>query len=73
MDANRLRRAALWLAAAAGASVLALAGYALALVPFTPLVECLLAARVDKPSVLLAADGSVLATFRRTPREWLPL
>jgi penicillin-binding protein 1A len=73
MDANRLRR---WLRpAAAGllAAVLLLAGYALALVPFTPSVERLLAARDDKPSVLLAADGSLLATFRRTPREWLPL
>ncbi len=73
MDANRLRRAALWAGGALLAGVLALAGYALALVPFTPSVEGLLAARGDKPSVLLAADGSVLATFRRTPREWLPL
>jgi penicillin-binding protein 1A len=73
MDANRLRRAALWAAAALAAGVLVLAGYALALVPFTPAVDGLLAARDDKPSVLLAADGSLLATFRRTPREWLPL
>ncbi|WP_298828418.1 transglycosylase domain-containing protein [uncultured Piscinibacter sp.] len=54
-------------------AVLLLVGYALVLLPFTPAVDKLLAARDDKPSVLLAADGSVLATFRRTPREWVPL
>ncbi|WP_181178971.1 penicillin-binding protein 1A [Methylibium rhizosphaerae] len=53
--------------------VLLLAGYTLALVPLTPDVQGMLKARDEKPSVLLAADGSVLATFRRTNREWLPL
>jgi penicillin-binding protein 1A len=68
-----LRRAgrigALALAAAAGA----LALYALLLVPFTPSVEGVLKARDERPSVLLAADGSVLTTFRRTNREWIKL
>jgi len=45
----------------------------LALVPFTPSVDRVLQARNDRPSVLLAADGSVLATFRRGHREWIPL
>ena len=49
--------------------VLLLAGYTLALVPLTPDVQGMLKARDEKPSVLLAADGSVLATFRRTNRE----
>jgi len=73
METSRVRRALTLAALALLAGVLALAGYALALVPFTPSVDRLLAARDDKPSVLLAADGSLLATFRRTPREWLPL
>ena len=73
VDVKRLRRLALWAAGALLAGVLALAGYALVLLPFTPSVEGLLAARDDRPSVLLAADGSLLATFRRTPRDWLPL
>ena len=67
VDVKR-RRLALWAAGALLAGVLVLAGYALVLLPFTPSVEGLLAARDDKPSVLLAADGSLLATFRRTRR-----
>jgi penicillin-binding protein 1A len=55
------------------AATLLLAAYALALIPFTPAVDDVLKARTEKPSVLLAADGSVLATFRRTNREWLAL
>jgi penicillin-binding protein 1A len=47
--------------------------YALVLIPFTPSVDGVLKARNEQPSVLLAADGSVLATFRRTQREWIPL
>ncbi|MGD9831403.1 MAG: penicillin-binding protein 1A [Piscinibacter sp.] len=73
MELRRLLRPLRWAALALLAGALALAGYAAALVPFTPSVDKLLAARDDKPSVLLAADGSLLATFRRTPREWLPL
>lgn len=76
MDVRRFRallRPLRWAALALAVGVLTLAGYALALVPLTPSVDRLLAARDDKPSVLLAADGSLLATFRRTPREWLPL
>jgi penicillin-binding protein 1A len=73
MPTHRLFRWLRWAALALAAGVLALAGYALALVPLAPAVDRLLAARDDKPSVLLAADGSLLATFRRTPREWLPL
>ncbi len=50
-----------------------LVAYALLLIPFTPAVDKLLKARSERPSVLLAADGSLLATFRRSNREWLPL
>lgn len=62
---------ALGIAAAAVPALLAL--YALALVPFTPAVDRVLQARNDRPSVLLAADGSLLATFRRSHREWIAL
>lgn len=55
-----------------GAALL-LVAYALLLVPFTPAVDNVLKARGERPSVLLAADGSVLATFRRTNREWIAL
>jgi penicillin-binding protein 1A len=58
--------------AALGAALL-LVSYALLLVPFTPAVDNVLKARSERPSVLLAADGSVLATFRRTNREWIAL
>ncbi|MCW5657634.1 MAG: transglycosylase domain-containing protein [Burkholderiaceae bacterium] len=60
-------------AATAVAIVLLGAGYAIALIPFTPAVDNVLKARSERPSVLLAADGSVLATFRRSNREWLGL
>ena len=55
-----------------GAALLLIA-YALLLIPFTPAVDNVLKARGERPSVLLAADGSVLATFRRTNREWIAL
>ncbi|HSB22069.1 MAG TPA: transglycosylase domain-containing protein [Burkholderiaceae bacterium] len=55
------------------AAALLLVAYALLLIPFTPGVDNVLKARNERPSVLLAADGSVLATFRRTNREWIPL
>jgi penicillin-binding protein 1A len=47
--------------------------YALLLIPFTPSVEGVLKGRDERPSVLLAADGSVLTMFRRTNREWVKL
>jgi len=53
--------------------VVAIPLYALALIPFTPSVEGVLKGRDERPSVLLAADGSVLTTFRRTNREWIKL
>ncbi|WP_372524281.1 penicillin-binding protein 1A [Piscinibacter sp.] len=58
---------------AALGAVLLLVGYALLLIPFTPAVGDVLKARGERPSVLLAADGSVVATFRRMNREWISL
>jgi penicillin-binding protein 1A len=71
--ARRVRLALVRLGIGAGAALLLLAAYTAALIPFTPPVDALLAARNEKPSVLLAADGSVLTTFRRRTREWIAL
>jgi penicillin-binding protein 1A len=55
------------------AALLLVMGYTVALIPSTPAVDKLLKARDERPSVLLAADGSVLATFSRSNREWIAL
>ena len=47
--------------------------YVLALVPFTPSIGDLRKAKSESPSVLLSADGVVLAEFKRINREWVPL
>lgn len=70
---RRLRRglaAAGW-AGAAMAAVLII--YLAWLIPATPSIADLRKARVIEPSVLLAADGTHLATFRRTQQEWVDL
>ncbi|HXF45218.1 MAG TPA: biosynthetic peptidoglycan transglycosylase, partial [Burkholderiaceae bacterium] len=71
--ARRARLALVRLAIGAGAAALLLAGYVAALIPTLPAVDGLLAARNERPSVLLAADGSVLTTFRRRTRDWIAL
>jgi penicillin-binding protein 1A len=47
--------------------------YALVLVPFTPSISDLRKARTEEPSVVMAADGVVLAQFKRLNRQWVPL
>ncbi len=54
-------------------AVLLLVLYTLLLIPFTPVVDEVRKARDARPSVLLAADGSVITTFRRLNREWIAL
>ena len=68
-----LRRGGKVLAIVIAALVLVLPAYMLVLFPLTPSVEGVLKGRDERPSVLLAADGSVLTTFRRTNREWIKL
>ena len=51
----------------------ALVLYVLVLVPFTPSISDLRKARTEEPSTVLAADGTVLAEFKRINREWVPL
>lgn len=47
--------------------------YVLVLVPFTPSISDLRKARSEVPTVVLAADGMVLAEYKRINREWVPL
>ena len=47
--------------------------YALALIPFTPGVEDLRRVKSGTPSVVMSADGVVLAEFTRSDRHWVPL
>jgi penicillin-binding protein 1A len=68
-----LRRVGIAVLAAGAALLVAIPLYTLCLIPFTPSVDGVLKARDERPSVLLAADGTVLTTFRRTNREWVKL
>ena len=47
--------------------------YVLALIPFTPGIGDLRKAKSATPSVVLSADGVVLAEFKRINRQWVPL
>ncbi|MDO9199042.1 transglycosylase domain-containing protein, partial [Rhodoferax sp.] len=47
--------------------------YGLVLLPFTPSIGDLRKAKSEAPSVLLAADGTVLAEYKRINRQWVTL
>ncbi|HKR44618.1 MAG TPA: transglycosylase domain-containing protein [Paraburkholderia sp.] len=47
--------------------------YTLALVPFTPRLGDIRKARVDRPALILSADGNALAEFKPVNREWVTL
>ena len=47
--------------------------YVLVLIPFTPGVGDLRRAKSALPSVVLSSDGVVLAEFKRSDRQWVPL
>ncbi|HEY0823781.1 MAG TPA: transglycosylase domain-containing protein [Ramlibacter sp.] len=47
--------------------------YLVVLIPFTPSISDLRKAKSEVPSVVLSADGVVLAEFKRINREWVPL
>ena len=47
--------------------------YVLALIPFTPSIRDLTKAKSATPSVVISADGVVLAEFKRLNRQWVPL
>ena len=50
-----------------------LLAWLLILIPFTPSTADLRKLRSEVPSVVLSADGVVLAEFKRMNREWVPL
>ncbi|MBN3761480.1 penicillin-binding protein [Burkholderia sp. Ac-20365] len=47
--------------------------YVVALVPFTPSVGDIRKARVDRPALILSADGKLLDEFKPVNREWVSL
>ncbi|MEO7546989.1 MAG: transglycosylase domain-containing protein, partial [Ramlibacter sp.] len=47
--------------------------YVLAVLPFTPSIADLRGAKSEVPAQVVAADGVVLAEFRRLNRRWVPL
>lgn len=47
--------------------------YVLVLIPFTPGIGDLRKAKSETPSVVMSADGVVLAEFKRINRQWVPL
>ena len=51
----------------------ALVVYAVVLIPFTPAISDLRAAKVDRPAIVLSADGKELTRFMRFNREWKKL
>ena len=63
------RGIALTLAAVPVLGVLAV----LACVPFTPSIGDIRKARLDRPAQIVSADGQLIAEFRATNREWVPL
>ncbi|SUA90384.1 Penicillin-binding protein 1A [Pandoraea pulmonicola] len=50
-----------------------LVAYTLILIPFTPGIRDIRRAKVDRPAQVLSADGKLLAEFRPSNREWVPL
>src|SRR5450432_4253999 len=47
--------------------------YVLALIPFTPSIGDLRKAKSETPSVVMSADGVVLAEYKRINRQWVSL
>lgn len=47
--------------------------YLLALVPFTPGIGDIRKARIDRPALIVSADGRVVDEFKPVNREWVSL
>ena len=56
-----------------GYLLVALVAYALILIPFTPAISDLRAAKTDRPAIVMSADGVELTRFMRFNREWKKL
>jgi penicillin-binding protein 1A len=50
-----------------------LLAYLLALIPLTPGIDDLRKAKSEGPSVVMSADGAVLAEYKRVNRQWVRL
>jgi penicillin-binding protein 1A len=59
------------LAVAALPALIAL--YVIVLIPFTPGIGDIRKARVDEPAQIVSADGKLLAEFKPSNREWVPI
>ena len=78
LDRERPRRARVAYGARLGLAMLgyllaALVVYAVVLIPFTPAISDLRAAKIDRPAIVLSADGKELTRFMRFNREWKKL
>ncbi|MBP0633698.1 transglycosylase domain-containing protein, partial [Cupriavidus sp. AcVe19-1a] len=47
--------------------------YVLALVPFTPSTDDIRKARIDRPALIVSADGRLIDEFKPVNRQWVPL
>jgi penicillin-binding protein 1A len=47
--------------------------YVLILIPFTPSIGDIRKAKIEQPAQILSADGKLLAEFKPSNREWVPL
>ena len=56
-----------------GLALAALVVYAIVLIPFTPGISDLRAAKIDRPAIVLSSDGKELTRFMRFNREWKKL
>lgn len=70
---RRLRYAIGALTAIFGTVAVLILAYAILLIPFTPGISTLKRSKVERPSVVLSADGEVITRFLRVNREWVPL
>ncbi len=70
---KRLKYAAAGFMVATAVVLLWVYVYTILLIPFTPGIGTLKKSRIEQPSVVMSADGQVLAHFRRVNREWVPL
>ena len=70
---QRIVSGAQGLAVLGGLALALVCVYALLLIPFTPSIADLRKAKIDRPAVLMSADGKRLATFKPMNRQWVPL
>jgi len=70
---NRIIQATKGLIALGAIGLVLLLLYTIVLIPFTPSISDLKKAKIDRPSILVSADGRYLATFKPMNRQWVTL